>query len=200
MNRRRFAFSAPALAALMLGACRAKTNEPANATTPAAATPIAATPSARERYDIASHGNGFTVGSLMAANTVYVFFDTTCPHCAALWAASKPLLPRLKMVWMPIGLLRPASAPQGATILSAADPAAAMSENESSVLDNRGGISVSASLSGEMLAKVKANTDLFTQIGADSVPLIVYRNARTGEYGSTTGAVSTEQLAAMAGV
>ena len=45
------------------------------------------------------------------------------------------------------------------------------------------------------MAKVKANTEIFTKLGSESVPLIVFRNARTGEYGSETGAASTEQLA-----
>ena len=197
MNRRHFALTATAgLLGFTLGACSDKPSG-APAATAAASAPK---PSARESYEIAAHGNGFTIGAVMAANTVYVFFDTTCPHCAHLWMASKPLLTRLKMVWMPIGLLRRSSAPQGATILSAADPSAAMTENETSVLDNRGGISVSPTLSDEMLAKVQANTDLFAKLGADSVPLIVYRNARTGEYGSMTGAVTTEQLAAMTGL
>ena len=69
------------------------------------------------------------MGPVMAANTVYVFFDTTCPHCAELWNASQPLLGKLKMVWMPIGLLRPSSLPQGATILAGADPGKGMTQN-----------------------------------------------------------------------
>jgi thiol:disulfide interchange protein DsbG len=194
VKRRHFALTI-ATAPWVLGAC---TDKPASSA-PAAA-PAAAKPGAHESYDIAARGNGFTIGAVMAANTVYVFFDPACPHCAHLWMASKPLLTRLKMVWMPISLLRRSSAPQGATILSAADPSAAMTENETSVLDNRGGISASPTLSDEMLAKVQTNTELFAKLGADSVPLIVYRNARTGEYGSVTGAVTTEQLAEMAGV
>lgn len=198
MNRRRFALhagSAAALVSLGLVACGDK------AGTPAAAPAAPATkPSPKESYELAAQGHGFTVGAMMAANTVYVFFDTTCPHCASLWMASKPLQTRLKMVWMPIGLLQRASAPQGATILSAADPVAAMNANELSVLERGGGISANPSLGEDVLAKVKTNTDLFTRIGAESVPLIVYRHAKTGEYGSHAGTVSTEQLAAMAGV
>jgi thiol:disulfide interchange protein DsbG len=204
VNRRRFVFTAPAAAALAtisLAACSDKSPDPAALAAPAgAASSPPAAPSARTSYELASKGNGFTIGPMMAANTVYVFFDTTCPHCAALWMASKPLLNRLKMVWMPVGLLHRSSAPQGATILSAKDPSAAMTENETSVLGHGAGITASSNLSDEVLAKVKANTDLFMKLGADSVPLIVYRNAKTGEYGSFAGSVQTEQLAAMAGV
>jgi thiol:disulfide interchange protein DsbG len=199
LNRRCFVLGSALLAGAGMSACGDKTEPNAGAAASAAGT-AAAKPSARESYELASQGHGFTMGSVMAANTVYVFFDTTCPHCAALWASSKPLLTKLKMVWMPIGLLHRSSAPQGATILSAADPAAAMTENETSVLERKGGISVAATLSDDMLAKVKANTDLFGKLGADSVPLIVFKNAKTGEYGSFSGSLQTDQLAAMVGV
>ena len=189
MKRRTFALAAAVLATL--AACKDK---------PAAA-PAAATPkSPREAYDTAARGHGFAVGPVMAANTVYVFFDTTCPHCAQLWQESQPLLGKLKMVWLPVAYLQAASGPQGATILSASDPAAKMAENESLVLQRKGGITADPSLPEDMLGKVKTNTELFTSLGADSVPLIVFRNAKTGEYGSHAGAVGTQQLAAMAGV
>jgi thiol:disulfide interchange protein DsbG len=166
---------------------------------PPAAAP-AAPLSAQQAYELATQGHGFTIGSVMAANTVYVFFDTTCPHCAHLWMNAKPLLGKLKMVWMPIGLLRPQSGPQGATILSSADPTAAMNENEAKVLDNTGGISAGSSIPDEVVAKVKANTDLFRKTGADSVPLILYKNVKSGTFGSYSGVVETATLADMVGI
>ncbi|HOY36689.1 MAG TPA: thioredoxin fold domain-containing protein [Piscinibacter sp.] len=194
MQRRPLAFGLATLVLAPLAAC-SKNDEAA----PAAAAP-ARKLSGIEAYAIASKGSGFTMGPVMAANTVYVFFDTTCPHCAELWNASQPLLGKLKMVWMPIGLLRPSSLPQGATILAAADPAKAMTENEASVLQRGGGISVASSLPDEVVAKVKANTDLFRQLDADSVPLIVYRNAQTGQHGMHAGSLDTASLASLAGI
>jgi thiol:disulfide interchange protein DsbG len=223
VNRQRslFAASALALAVAALSACSKSTPEataPAPAPAPAASVatapasaavaaasavePTAATgqQTPRQAYEAAAKGSGFTTGPVMAANTVYVFFDPTCPHCAALWNAAQPLQNRLKIVWMPIGLLRSSSGPQGATILSAKDPIAAMTENETSVLAHGGGITVSQSLSDDIVAKVKANTDIFKSLGAESVPLIVYRNGKNGQFGKHDGAVSTEQLAEMAGL
>jgi len=52
----------------------------------------------------------------------------------------------------------------------------------------------------EALAKVKANTDLYAKLGEDSVPLIVFKNAKTGQYGTRTGSVATDELAALVGV
>ncbi|WP_395691524.1 DsbC family protein [Piscinibacter sp.] len=176
LRRRPLVLTLAALALAPLAACSKKEDE-------AAAPRAARKPSGIEAYAIAQRGHGFTVGAVMAANTVYVFFDTTCPHCAELWTASQPLLNRLKMVWMPIGLLRPQSGPQGATILAAADPAKAMTENETSVMARGGGISVPANLPDDIVQKVKDNTALFQQLQAESVPLIVYRHAVSGEHG-----------------
>ena len=88
----------------------------------------------------------------MAANTVYVFFDTTCPHCAELWTASQPPLNRLKMVDADRPAA-PAVRSQGATILAAPDPAKAMTENETSVLARGGGISVPSSLPDDIVQR-----------------------------------------------
>lgn len=193
MNRRIFILtSTAALAALALTACKDK---PADSP----ASPAPAAKPAQDAYELASRGNGFSIGPMMAANTVYVFFDATCPHCAQLWSNAKPLLGKLKMVWIPIAL-RPSTAAQGATILSAADPAAAMAQNEAQVLEGKSGVAASAALPDEALAKVKANTELFASLGADSVPYIVFKNVKTGEHGTHAGEMDTAQLAAMLGI
>jgi len=195
-TRRTLTLALGAFALAPLAAC-SKKEEAAGATAAAAS---GRKPNGVEAYGIASRGTGFTVGALMAANTVYVFFDSTCPHCAELWKSSQPLLGKLKMVWMPIGLLRPQSGPQGAAILSAPDPVKAMNEHEASVLQRGGGISVPSSLPDDVVQKVKDNTELFRQLQAESVPLIVYRNAGSGQHGMHAGAVDTATLAALAGV
>ncbi|MFZ2991128.1 thioredoxin fold domain-containing protein [Ideonella sp.] len=193
MNRRHFTLKTAAT--LCAGALAACTDQPA-----VAAAPSATRVSAQQAYEMAAKGHGFVTGPVMAANTVYVFFDTTCPHCAHLWESAKPLQGQLKIVWMPLAYLRPQSLTQGATILSAADPAAAMAENETRLLARQGGITASTSLSDEVLGKVKSNTALFEQLGVDSVPLIVWRNRKTGEFGSQTGAADTATLQRMVGL
>ncbi len=192
--RRPLVLALGALALAPLAACSKKEEE---AGAPAASVPK---PNGIEAYAIAQRGHGFTVGAVMAANTVYVFFDTTCPHCAELWSASQPLLNRLKMVWMPIGLLRPQSGPQGATILAAPDPSKAMTENETSVMARGGGISVPPSLPDDIVKKVEENTSLFRQLQAESVPLIIYRNAQNGQHGMQAGTLDTAGLATLVGV
>lgn len=154
----------------------------------------------RAAYELAATGHGFSVGPMMAAHPVYVFFDTTCPHCAHLWESVKPLLGKVKLVWMPVGLLRPQSTPQGATILAAANPAAAMAENEARLTARQGGITAARDLSDAVIAKVKANTALFDKIGADGVPLVLFRNARTGQYGVHSSSADTATLAGLLGL
>jgi thiol:disulfide interchange protein DsbG len=173
---------------------------PATAASPPPANAAPAAAAATEAYAIAAQGHGFTVGVTMAANPVYVFFDATCPHCAQLWLSAKPLLNRIKMVWMPVGLLRASSGPQGATILSAPDPSAAMTENEAKVLDKSGGITVNPALGDAVLAQVKANTELFNKLGADSVPFIVFRHAGNGTPGTYAGALDTAGLSTLLGL
>jgi thiol:disulfide interchange protein DsbG len=157
-------------------------------------------PSPTEAMTLAAQGHGFTVGVAMAANPVYVFFDAACPHCAQLWTSAKPLLNRIKMVWMPVGILRATSGPQGATILSAPDPAAAMDAHESSVLAKGPGIAVDAARAESVMAQVKKNTELFNQLGADSVPFIVFRQAGNATPATHAGALDTAGLSSLLGL
>lgn len=193
MNRRQFGLSAgAALVTLALAAC-GKEAPPAP---PAAAAPAL---SNAQMYDMAATANGFSVGPMMAANTAYIFFDTACPHCAFVWNAAKPLAGKMRIVWIPVGFLSKASAPRGAAILSAADSAKAMDQNESTVLSGQQPGEPS-SVDPEAAKKVAANTEMMRKFGADGVPLIIYKNAQTGEFGAQAGQLDTAQLAALFGV
>ena len=76
---------------------------------------------------------GFTVGSEMTVRRVFVFFDPQCPHCAELWQAAKPLKSQARFVWIPVGVMNEASTAQGAALLAAPDPVAAMDAHEASM-------------------------------------------------------------------
>ena len=168
--------------------------------TPASAPVSAASGVADDALALAREAKGFTAGAMMAANTAYVFFDTSCPHCAHLWQAAQPLLPKLKMVWIPVGLLRPQSTTQGVAILGAANPVATMNENETSVLAHGPGIATPGTPDPALVAQVKANTELLRRLGADSVPLLLFRHAKTGQVGRHEGAMDTAALAELIGI
>ena len=154
-----------------------------------------------DSYDILSKdGKGFVAGSLLSANTVYVMFDPQCPHCGHLWQQAQPLLKKVKFVWMPVSFINAKSTPQGAALLTAANPAEAMSSHEASLLAGTGGTSASSNVPDDIAAAIKKNTDLFNALGVESVPFIVAKNASTGQVVTKTGAMETEALVQFLGL
>ena len=167
---------------------------------PAAAIAAAAPKRTASVEIVAAESKGFTVGSMMAANPVYIFFDPQCPHCGRLWEASVPLQKKAKFVWIPISLLNKSSGPQGAALLSAADPGKSMAEHETSMLAGQGGISAASGIKPEMEEAVKKNMALFNNLGLEGVPFTVARNPRTGLTVTSNGEMNTAKLAELIGV
>ncbi len=156
---------------------------------------------APQAYDaVAAQGRGFAVGAMMSANTVYVLFDPQCPHCGHLWNASQPLLKGVKFVWLPVAIINGNSAPQGAALLSASNPAELMTTHETSILAGTGGLPVTTGMSAEIEQAIKKNTQLFNSMGVESVPFIVAKNVRTGQVVTNNGALPTAELADFLGV
>jgi thiol:disulfide interchange protein DsbG len=143
---------------------------------------------------LAKEGRGFAVGSLMSANTVYVMFDPQCPHCGHLWQQALPLHKKVKFVWMPVSFINAKSAPQGAALMTSADPVEAMTTHEASILAGTGGTAASSSIADDVAAAIKKNTDLFNTMGVESVPFIVAKNASTGQVVTNAGAMETPAL------
>lgn len=165
-----------------------------------AATPVAAGTPAQSYDAVIAQGKGFTVGTLMSANTVYVLFDPQCPHCGHLWEAARPLLGKTKFVWIPVSIINGNSAPQGAALLAAANPLDAMTAHEASILAGTGGTPASGSLTPEAEATIKKNTELFTRLKLESVPFIVTKSASSGQIVTHSGALDTPALASLLGL
>ena len=152
-------------------------------------------------YDtVAAKATGFTTGNMMATRVVYVMFDPQCPHCARLWQTSKPLLGQIRMVWAPVRFAGDISLRQGAVLLASKDPVPEMDAHERSLEAKRGGLVPPAEIPAELIAKVKANTELMAQIGADTVPFVVYKDPRTGQPASFVGSMETEDLRKLLGL
>lgn len=195
-------------ATALLAACGKEASAPAPATAPGApaaqgaAAPAPAAAPAQGKVsieEIQSQGQGFTVGQPMSARTVYVFFDAQCPHCGVLWYNAKPLKSQAKFVWLPVRLLKDESETQGAALLAAKDPSAAMDEHEASLMDRKGGMKVEGDVTAQRAA-VKKNTELFNKYGFGSVPTLVTRHPQTGAVVTHEGALQTPDLAAFLGV
>jgi len=181
-----------AAASLALAGCGKESSTGANQPAGGAKAPISLD-------TIAAQAKGFNVGSTMSTRVVYVFFDTQCPHCAALWEASKPLKSQARFVWIPVGLIGDKSVAQGATILAAADPVATMEQNEASVRDKQGGISAMGAPDAQK-DLVKKNTDLFNSFGFTGVPTVVGKHATTGEIVTIEGSLPAPGLAQRLGL
>ncbi len=154
-----------------------------------------------DAYDqVAQQTKGFTVGPLMAANPVYVLFDPQCPHCGHLWQASLPLLKKVKFVWVPVAIVNAKSAPQGAALLTATNPVEAMNAHETSILAGSGGTSAPSSMAPDIEAAIKANTQALNALKAESVPMLIAKNASTGAVITRVGALDTAGLASFLGV
>ncbi len=179
----------------LLAACGKESSSGTNAS-PAAA-PAKSEPVSVEA--IQAQGQGFVVGSPMSVRTVYVFFDTQCPHCRSLWFAAKPLKSQAKFVWMPVRLLAETSELQGATILAAKDPVAAMEEHEAALVGKNSGITATSGIDAQR-AMVKKNTELFNKYSFASVPTIVAKHAQSGALVVKEGALPTAELAAFLGL
>jgi thiol:disulfide interchange protein DsbG len=185
---------------VLLAACGKEASAPA---APAAAT--ASAPAGQKSSDavsidtIQNEAKGFVAGQAMSARTVYVFFDAQCPHCGALWYASKPLKSQAKFVWIPVRLLNDTSETQGAAILGAKDPSATMDEHEALLTDRKGGMKVESDVAA-LRPAIKKNTELFNKYGFGSVPTLVTKHPQTGAVVTHEGALQTKDLAAFLGV
>lgn len=199
MNIRHFTLPLVAALALSLAACSKEESTTASAPAGAAAanTPIAP---AQALDALAAQGKGFTAGALMSAHTVYVLFDPQCPHCGHLWQASIPLQSKVKFVWLPVAIMNAKSAPQGAAIMTAANPVETMNAHEQQLLTGGGGMSASASIPDDVMQSIKTNSELLDRLGATSVPFIVAKHQKTGAVITQAGAMGVEQLASFLGM
>lgn len=196
MPNRRLALSMIAAAPVWLTAC---SREQGGSTGSAPTTSKSIdTPQAFDT--LAKEARGFTAGAMMSAHTVYVLFDPQCPHCSRLWEASLPLQSKIKFVWAPVAILGAKSLPQGAALLQAANPVAAMTAHEQSLLAGQGGTSASADIPDDMKTAILSNTQLLDRLGAESVPYIVAKRADSGEVVTAAGSMGTEALAQFIGL
>lgn len=183
--------------ALVLAACSKQEAGTSAANPPTAATPTA--PSASIYDTVASTGKGFTVGAMMSAQTVYVIFEPTCPHCGKLWQASLPLQSKVKFVWMPVSFSTK-SLPQAAALITAPNPVETMTAHEESLLSGKGGLVVPDNVSDELRQAIKTNGQLLTALGADSVPFVLAKHRQSGQIVTFNGAMETGQLAQLIGL
>lgn len=154
-------------------------------------------PEARAWFVRALQLAGFTTGAGERPVAAVVFFDAQCPHCARLWQDWRALRSSLRVHWVPVVLLAPASARQGAALLRAADPAAAMDELAAARLAGADERYADQEPDAEEAAVLRRSTAHLRAMQVAAVPAVLHRE-RSGRIGLTVGALPAARLAEFA--
>lgn len=115
-------------------------------------------------------------GKAGAPRVVYTFSDANCPYCHRFWEAARPWVDagKVQLRHIMVGVIREDSPGKAAAILSAADPSAALLENEHAF--DRGGIKPVA-ISADASRKLDANQALMVEMGFQGTPGILFKDA-----------------------
>lgn len=150
-------------------------------------------PQASAWFERAGRLAGFTTGQGEGAPAAVIFFDARCPHCTRLWSDARRMDGSIRLRWVPVVLLSPASARQAAALLRAGDPSAAMDAHAQSLAAGGEGIAAEEPDDAETRA-LKENTASLRAMEVASVPAILHRD-RSGRIGLTVGAMPASRLA-----
>ncbi len=124
-------------------------------------------------------GDTFVVGK--AGPEMVAFIDPDCIFCHKFYEEAKPLMDsgKLRVRFVVTAFLKPSSLPRAEAILGAADPAAALAENEAHFNDTteEGGIAPAKNASAEVARAVHGNTQLLQKSGEVATPTVIYCSA-----------------------
>jgi thiol:disulfide interchange protein DsbG len=111
------------------------------------------------------------------SRVLYIFFDPNCPYCHKLYESLRTRVGKndLELRWIPVGILMTTSFGKAAAILEAKDPLAAFRQNEEKF--SAGGAAQETFASAATEKRLNQNSKLLTQIGGQSVPTLVFRDA-----------------------
>ncbi|MDO5532373.1 hypothetical protein [Sutterella sp.] len=195
-NRRSFLAAAGALAAAALPAAHAaekKREWPKMPDVPTDFNPE------RCFVELAEKGEGVVFEGPKGAPVVRIVFDPQCQWCVWEYNQLKPFLGKVTFIWHPVAVLNPNSEPQGAAILSAADPKAKFLEHEAHFRDEKfKGLDIRGQeFPWEKRVKVWENSKAFRRAAGNSVPFgaiqmpdgryIAMPQSTTAEFAKLTG-------------
>lgn len=138
---------------------------------------IVSAPMERESWASLEKAAWVPDGDPKAPRVVYVFTDANCPFCHELWRSARPWVDagKVQLRHVMVGVIREDSPAKAAAILEAADPQAALKQNE--VKHDEGGIDPVASISAETSAKLTSNEELMRRLGFGGTPGLVAQNS-----------------------
>ncbi len=115
-------------------------------------------------------------GDENAERVVYVFMDPNCPFCSAFWRAARPYVgENAQLRHIMVDILGQDSLGKSARILSADSPIEALTAHE--LNHENGGIEPLTQIPADIRARIQANTQLMSAIGAHATPAIYFRDA-----------------------
>jgi len=137
-------------------------------------------------------------GSKTAARVVYVFTDPNCPYCQKFWNDARPWVKadKVQLRHVMVGILGPTSAGKAAALLTAPDPAVALSQHE--LQQTSGGLKPLNPVPAPVRAQLDANYKMMEQLGASATPAIFYKDG-SGKLQKMQGAPSAEMLSKILG-
>lgn len=153
-------------------------------------------PDLESAWEQLENANWIAEGDENAERIVYVFMDPNCPFCSAFWHAARPYVgEKAQLRHIMVDILRQDSLGKSARILSADSPVEALATHE--LNHENGGIEPLTKIPADIRARIEANTELMSAIGAHATPAIYFRDAN-GEVRQLMGmqppAVIAEQI------
>lgn len=120
----------------------------------------------------------FSEGAADAPYQIYVMADPSCSACHYFYQNAKEYINngQLRIEWILVGFVQAESLGQVATIMSAQDPAKAMTENETSfdAQHEMGGTTPMKTIPAELQAKLDANMAFMRQTGLSKTPTLIF--------------------------
>ncbi len=114
----------------------------------------------------------------MGDHLLYVYFDPNCIYCHLLYERIQPYIRtgRVQVVWIPVVFLKSDSPGKAEAILSARNPAMALSlnEREFNTSDEEGGIRPLRHPATAIVRAVYENTRLLEVLGEVATPTLVF--------------------------
>lgn len=149
--------------------------------------------------ELAEKGTGLTIGNPDAKLVVNIVFDTQCPWCVHNYNEFKPFEDLVRFNWFPVAVLNPWSEPQGAAIISSADPVKTFLEHEAHFKDEFRGLDVRGKdYPFEPRNKVWINSKIARRAGTRTVPFAVLKT-EDGRF-VPFGVVKSAEFAKLAGL
>lgn len=136
---------------------------------------------AKKAFNMIDTTNYVVDGTNAAPHKMYAIADPNCIYCHRFYQAARPLVKagKLQIRWIIGAFLKPSSKGKAAAILSAANPAKALLENENKFNEKieEGGITPLSKIPSSIEAKLKANMQFMVKNQIMQTPTLLYKNA-----------------------